>query len=1029
MISYCKLGSASGAANYLTAERTDAHAEYYAQENVYSTWGGNGAALAGVLPGQDVEKEDLVRVLEGKISNPATGEIQVLGRPKDGALEHRPGLDLTFSAPKSVSLVGLVGGDERVFAAHEAAVETAMMHLEEQASTRVRLENKGIEYRPTGNLLYAKFQHETSRAMDPQMHTHVAVANATYDHEGGKWRSLEYNSLVRDLKTADAIYKNELASHLNELGYDTKWTKNGPEIEGISRDQVEHFSKRTAAIDKALEAQGLNREEASAARRSAVALETRDKKQHVDRDALDTRWRAEAKSVGLDIDQVVQHAQARTPRSVERGHDSGLDKNAVAAVDKAIRHLAEREQAFSKSDMVREANEFSHGTTSAGEINQAISKAEKSGMLLDRGVDTASGRSMLTTPAAIRAEKLQLAQIREGVGAVSNIMSPSDAGRALDRADADRAYPLDSGQREAATLILTTQDRIVGVQGYAGAGKTTLLETVKQAAESRDFSVLGMSNGAEQAAKLERETGIKSQTVASFLSAIRKENPRLTEKLNSGIRQAKYDLKRAARGGISRIQNYLKGRSAPNAKPIRQLVSAVAKGAVKVLGRSLAKLTQKAEPEAAAKLATTAGTKQVWVVDEASQLAQKDWNALQKAAAEKGARLVFVGDKEQHQSVGAGRAFENAQGGHMKTATLTQIYRQKDEPGQAAVQDLINGRHGEAFDRITSVPGQRVEVRNAVDALTSKYPGKDLTTIKPDELKAARELDSKALAEQTAKVYLAQPNPTESTLIFTATNQSRLEINQAVRGQMKAAGHLVGPEVKVASLVDLKLSDAQKTEAWRYEPGMVVQADRAYRGLGVGRGDQFEVLGHNEKTNTVRIRSAQTGKEMILNPARRTGFTPFTQDAIGMSVGDSVRFTKNAAVEGVNNGSRGTVVNVYTNGITVKADGKEIQIGTDRPLHIQHRYASTTYKDQGNQAAKGIYVIDTTRAGGVGTRDAYVGMTRAVGGTIVVTDDLERARKLVQREQGTTTALDVGQKQTKTRSLGKDQMQPAAKRL
>lgn len=928
MISYCKLGSAGGAAKYLTAERTDARAEYYAKENVYSTWSGDGAALAGLTPGKEVEKADLIRALEGRLTNPATGEIQALGRPKDGVLEHRPGLDLTFSAPKSVSIAGLVGGDARVFAAHEAAVEKAMMHLEVQAATRVRLENSSIEYRTTGNLLYAKFQHETSRAMDPQMHTHVAVANATYDQASEKWRSLEYNSLVRDLKTADAIYKNELASHLQQLGYETRWTKNGPEIEGINREQIEQFSKRTAAIDKALEEQGINREEASAALRSSVALETRDTKQHIDRDTLNTRWRTEARSVGLDIDQVVHHAQERAQQQ-RPGPGNALD--AGAAVEKAIRHLSEREQAFSRSEMIREANEFSRGQASAAQIDQAISRAEKAGALIDRGMDTDSGKAMLTTPAAIRAEQLQLSQIREGIGAVPAIMAPSEAGKAIDQADAGRAFPLDPGQREAAQLILTSQDRIVGVQGYAGAGKTTMLDTVKQMAESKGYTVIGMANGAEQASKLQRESGIESQTVASFIGQQRGEG------------------------------------------------------------------------------AANRGPAQLWIVDEASQLSQKDWNALQTLAAGKGAHVVFVGDKDQHQSVGAGCAFENAQeSGYMKTATLTEIYRQKDEPGKAAVQDLIHGRYGEAFDRIASVPGQSVEVRDAVDALAKQHPGKGLSQLPPHELKAARELDSKALVEKTAKLYLEQRNPTESTLIFTATNQSRIEINQAVREQMKAGGQLTGPELKVTSLTDLKLTDAQKAEAWRYETGMVVQADRAYRGLDVNRGDQFRVLGHNEKTNTVRMQDIRTGREMVVNPEHRTGFTPYAAHTVGMSAGDAIRFTKNGVVEGMNNGTRGTVVQVSDKEITVNADGRDIKISADSALHIQHRYASTTYKDQGNQAAKGIYVIDTNRAGGVGSRDAYVGMTRAERGTMIVTDDLHRARQLVQREQGATTALDAG---------------------
>lgn len=934
MISFNKIGSAGGAAMYLAGERTDAQAEYYAKERVYSAWGGDGAVKAGLVPGREVEKAQFVEVLEGKLKSPETGEKQQLGRVMNGQLEHRPGLDLTFSAPKSVSIAGLVGEDNRIFAAHEAATERAMQYLESQAATRVRGKDQSIEYRTTGNLVYAKFQHETSRKMDPQIHTHVAVANATWDERSGQWRSLEYHSLVRDLKTADSVYKNELAVSLKELGYKVDWTKNGPEIRGIKREQIEHFSKRSTEIETALEKQGLSREEASAVKRSATALETRDAKRHIDRTALVEGWKKEAQSIGLDVEAIRHSAKMPAVQAINTP-----TKEIIA---EAIKHLGEREQSFTHSDLLGAANEFARGRATNKQIEQEISKALEAKSLFSRGVDD-GGRQILTTPSAVKLELNQIDQIRRNKETLQPILAPEAIDGSLKACDllrqAKGGHALDDGQREAAKTILTSTDRYTAIQGYAGAGKTSMLDAVKRLAEHAGFEVKGLSNGAEQAHKMQTESGIPSSTAASFIAKEKNENK---------------------------------------------------------------------------------NSKQLWIVDEASQLGQKDWNTLQTLAEQHGARIAFIGDKGQHQSVGAGKAFENAQK-HMQTATLDKVYRQQDAIGKAVVSDLIGNsdltpataegvknRFGAAFDKIASAPGQFVEVRNSVNALEQQHQGQ-LDKINPHALREARQQDSEALGKRVAEMYVDLRAAKQSTMVFTATNASRVKINEAIRHELKAAGQIAASEKKVNSLSDLKLTDAQKREAWRYQQGMIVEADRKYDGLFLKakHGEQFKVTKNDELRNTVSMKSLATGEEFTFNPQKKTGFSLYESNQVGMSAGDEVRFLKNNKELDVRNGTKGVVTEVSGTFMDVRtADNKTIRLPIqDKAVHLQHSYASTTYRDQGNQAQKGIYVIDTTQSGGIGQRDAYVGFTRAQHGTIIVTNDRSSARDLVMREQNATTAL------------------------
>src|ERR1039457_6593986 len=200
MISCFGIGSGGGAATYhdksLSVSDSHSHADnYYATDIAPSAWGGAAAEYAGLQIGQSVTREAFVAALDGHLLNRQTGENQQLGRKQGDEIQHRSGWDFTYSAPKSVSLVGLIGEDPRVVKAHEQAVNASMDYLEKHAAY-TKVNNKGDTLRiKTDNLLYAKFHHETSRANDPQLHTHVVIANATYDQERGRWGSLANEKL------------------------------------------------------------------------------------------------------------------------------------------------------------------------------------------------------------------------------------------------------------------------------------------------------------------------------------------------------------------------------------------------------------------------------------------------------------------------------------------------------------------------------------------------------------------------------------------------------------------------------------------------------------------------------------------------------------------------------------------------------------------------------------------------------------------------------------------------------------------
>ena len=208
-----------------------------------SAWAGRGAAALG-LSGT-VEPKAFQRVLEGEVP----GGRRLGRKEMDGTIHHRPGRDVTLSAPKSVSLMAMVGGDERIVDVHDRAVGRTLSWIEGNAvETRMRDKATGAMVRAGDQkMVAATFRHDASRNLDPQLHTHAVIANMVQDGDG-KWRTMVDDGLFRQQKAIGAIYRAELAQGLGELGYRVEKTHPDGrfEIAGVSRDVIEAFSNLSA---------------------------------------------------------------------------------------------------------------------------------------------------------------------------------------------------------------------------------------------------------------------------------------------------------------------------------------------------------------------------------------------------------------------------------------------------------------------------------------------------------------------------------------------------------------------------------------------------------------------------------------------------------------------------------------------------------------------------------------------------------------------------------------------------------------
>jgi len=315
MLTLSKPISASQAQAYHKSEFANAKENYYTESaSVRGEWQGQLAERWGLTG--EVQEQQFARLSEGQ--HPATGEQLVrhqTAREYENergvivhSMEHRAGWDATFSAPKSVSLTALVGGDDRVREAHRDSVKVALDEMEKYVQARI---GGNAPAQTTGAWAVAKFEHDSSRPVDgyaaPQLHTHVVVFNVTETADGNT-RALQPQELYKTQQYATGVYRSELAVQLQRMGYEIERGEHGqPEIKGYSREYLEASSPRRQQIVEHMEAAG--RSGAGAAQ--IAAHQTRDAKQPLSHEEVRAQHQKMAAEYGQQPQRVLVEAAQR----------------------------------------------------------------------------------------------------------------------------------------------------------------------------------------------------------------------------------------------------------------------------------------------------------------------------------------------------------------------------------------------------------------------------------------------------------------------------------------------------------------------------------------------------------------------------------------------------------------------------------------------------------------------------------------------------------------------------------------------
>ena len=956
MLSIGAMGRGQGA-YYVDLAREDYYLEGGEPPGQWVGQGSEALGLSGKGMSSEVAREEFLKLFAGR-----DAQGRALVQNPEHSLR-KPGWDLTFSAPKSVSTVwAITDGETRIAIqeAHFAAVKSALVTMEEGATTR---RGHGGGDKEAARLVIATFEHGTSRAQDPNLHTHALILNVGV-REDGTTGTLESQHFYASKMTVGALYRAEFAKGLQELGFPIERDASSFRINGVPASLEATFSKRRAEIKAHLAANGR-----SSARAAAVAaLATRQVKAHCAREELFHGWRETGHEHDFSLTEARQLQSARAPSarlqnaSLQSEKTPGA-KSSLTSEERAatleqmladgIETLSRDHSHFGVRDLLRVVAADAPGRgVGAEEIRAAVQKELQNNPNLialeagdkqepgkepgqEPGRDTANearlSETRFTTRELWETEKtlLQDAEVwsrHEGhrVGQTRFLQGLLQTERratltARERDPAAPAVELSGEQRTALSYLTKKSGGLALVAGMAGTGKTFLLEAARTAWEAEGFKVIGAAVAGKAARGLEAGAGIPSSTVA-----------RLGWEWERGFDVAPSEK-------WARKVEWLHATWQIDGKTRRELLAPLEVPKTKMgvawkyatwqISKKQRDFLDK-QIERRARFGLDAKT--VLVVDEAGMVGTRQMATLIAKAKEYGAKLVLTGEQRQIQAVEVGGPFGSLQK-RLGASELTQILRQKQEWQRTAVKDFAAG-HGEKALRA--------------------YQERDCFTVAPDRAAAQQSLINAWAAEGAKKP--------EQHLIFTGTRADASALNRLAQGARQRAGQL------------------------------------GFRRLRIG--------GENLPGDT------------------RPGDT-LPGDTVHEK--DRVLFTKNSAVLGVDNGTTGTVraVDAAAQTLTVRLDnGQETLIPCREYTAVQLGYALTTHKAQG-VTVKNSYIL----CGGsmIDRELSYVQASRATDHTRFFSEEILVWNPETQRrEEATLTELGRRMSRSREKDLAHDVVRP-----
>lgn len=984
---------------------------YYAKDYEQAEYQGEGAKEIGIA-GKPYSERLYQQLFNGVL--PDGTQVDQKWDKKTGQMVHAGGQDMTFSAPKSVSILAFCSEDSRVrndmMEAHKEAQREAIKWIEKEcAGVNIYKDRMISGTEKTGNLIVSSFTHESSRpvkmpdgtiTIDPQLHTHSIIHNMTKDPDG-KWRAIAFREFYTNKMLAGAIYHNALERNLHEKGYATERNKDLTfEIKKVPAEAIEKHSQRRLAIEAFAKARCIDL--TNAKEMAEVTRQTRANKKEVDTDKLHAQWRQTGHHYKLTLENLTQE---RDPEPKQTSRDT---------VRNAIEHLAERQALITEKEILFESIRQTGGRWTVTELEKNIAEMKDHGVL----IRTNDGR--LATREQCIGEYRICEAVREGKGTTAPLLTHKiDFNEYQERV----GFELSPGQKAASEAILTSSDRFLAIQGYAGVGKTTFIQhSAEQIAGEGGYAIRGFAPSAAAAEILQKETGIRSQTLDGFL-------------LNVGKLETAPDHREVW---------IVDEASMVSTHKMHQLVEAAVRHDAKLILLGDTKQLSSIEAGAAfEQLQKESGIHTVQVTEiNRQKLTERDLVKLEKA----GLSQDEIAKKQGGVDLYLDAVYDLYKGKPAEALSKVTVHEIKnpDERRDHLVKDYFTYRDTDKSDPTKSkgtliVTSRNTEKAALNDAIRSAL--KERGELTGSELKA-KTLSAKNMtaveARQSRHYGVGDTIQFRSGLkehgiksgdygAVTAVSEKDNTLTVEVNGRSTTI------PLTTITREERTLTPAQKADSSEYRPGESVTFNRNYPKENIKHGDTFKI----DRTESGKVYlTAADGSQKTWTPTRPNGrpydvtvskekesglaITAYKKEEINLQKGDTIRFTENINKPNQSpgqpkerefvNGTTATVVEVK-NGIALidyNGDRKELDLGSARTQHIEHAYCSTAYSSQGATADRVLIAADTQKDKMLlGEKTGLVALTRGKHEAVVYTDNREKLTEAFGKKQGQEYALTM----------------------
>jgi conjugative relaxase-like TrwC/TraI family protein len=977
------------------------HGDYYGSEGE-GTWFGDGAKdfnLSGKFAAKD--HQQFYNLLEGITP---TGE-RVGRTDKEGNIIHSPGVDLTFSVPKSFSLQMMLYAKHEERKAMEVAVmnsvQKTLSYIGKEGYVYARKGHNGKTREALTNLTFATFMHTTNRNLEPQVHVHSFLANIAKCSDG-KYRSINLDHLLENNKLFGQMFRNELAHETKKLGFEITPTvmpddSTSFELANVHLKLIDAFSTRRKEIVELCKQYGITSKEG----RDKIVITSRKAKKHLTQEQLTKAWSEIEQKVQREIENERTIAKASAMQSQSHHNQdpvyetqanwlskitsflfsfgvqsSKSDKHETSEITAqielsakdlvkiAIEDISYSKSVFSESDLLKNALKYSIGlkeTIGISEIKSEIKKLEKDGFLI-RGEEHGLGKKhkdLLTTKELLHKEKQILNFAQNSIGKSKAIIKSEAVIYQCEKYEAreyskNQNFKMNQGQRRAIKHILTSENKIIIMEGLPGVGKSTVLNAVRDISDRKVINLIsrvagnpfglgekfsGAAPTASAVKTLQSSAKVESQTLHSFL--------------------AKYSGYIAGRGTKESLKHF-KNEYKNN----------------------------------------------VIFVDEASLISTNIMHQLLNLQEKFGFRLVLTGDTKQLGSVEAGKPFEQITN-IIKPVKLTEIVRQKDQFHREAVIAASEGKIANTFD----IHNQNIK--------TSAF-----------------------IANDAASDYL---NKTESqrdnTLLISPSRALRDEINQKIVESLKL-GRLDSSKSTNAKLdfTALRPKDMSRSDlnfAHFYQPGDIVRFNAPYKALRINKGDYLKIKAINKITNSLILEKYGTDEpinknhNIIFDLRHKTDylnkFEVFQEKQLQLQEGLKIIFTKNNKDQGLINSETAIIEKISIgnadrnpqNFMLKFEDGKMRSIPAEQLKHIDYGYCITVHAAQGKTYDHTIAAISNNQT--LNSQKMWlVAISRHRSEFTALVEDKQQLKTYLMRNQGrefSATALHAKSLQNSSSGL------------